>query len=253
MPECLVGTDTIFYKNWGAGGKHPLVAIHGAGGSSDHWPDALGTLPDTDVHALDLPGHGRSVGQSRETVAAYAECVASLVETLGLGPVILMGHSMGGAIVQTLAMENPDWLKGIVLVGTGARLRVNPAILDGLASNTAETMKTLLKLIFGPSVPNDLVRRMQQGYLATPAAVTLMDFRACDGFDILDEVGRIRCPTLVVSGEFDLLTTVKYGEFLAKAIVGARHAVLAGAGHMMALEKPDAFIEAVASFLREFS
>ena len=173
------------------------------------------------------------------------------IETLNLDQVILMGHSLGGAIAQSIAMNEPGWLKGIILVGTGARLRVTPVILEGLKSNPKKTFEFILKHLFSPGTSNEVVDQIRQGFLLTPAGVTLNDFLACDRFDITADVHRIRCPALILSGEADQLTPVKYGAYLEKAIQGSCHVVLPNAGHMMAIEDPQGFIGAVGAFLKE--
>jgi len=253
MPDILIGEEKIHYQKWREFGKQSLVAIHGSGGNIDHWPEAMGNIPGTDVYALDLPEHGGSKGTCRESVDGYARLISDFIGALGLDRVILMGHSLGGAISQTIALLNPSWLKGIVLVGTGARLRVSRTILDGLALNPHETSKLILKALFGPSVSEDVVKRIREGYRLTPASVTLNDFRACDGFDILSKVQGIQCPTLILSGEADQLTPVKYGAYLNEAIPGSRHVIIPGVGHMMALEAPSVFVSEVSAFLSEMN
>lgn len=251
MPEITIADERIHYKRWGNDGKRALLAIHGSGGSHRQWPETLQRILDhTDVLLIDLPGHGGSGGAGRNSIAAYAEFISRFVETLNLGRVILMGHSLGGAVVQSIAMELPKWLEGIVLVGTGAKLRVNPAILDGLKAHPNQAFEFILKALFGPGVSTELVDQIRQGFLLTPAEVTFNDFLACDRFDARPSIGQIDCPALILSGEADRLTPVKYGAYLEKAIQGSRHVVLPNAGHMMALEDPEGFTDAVGAFLK---
>ena len=110
----------------------PLVLVHGAGGNLMHWPGALRRLPGHTVYALDLPGHGKSGGAGRAEIGAYADVVRGFAEALGLVPFVLAGHSMGGAIALEFALRYPARLAGLILVGTGAKLRVAPEILTGI-------------------------------------------------------------------------------------------------------------------------
>src|SRR5574337_242258 len=107
-----------------------LVLVHGAGGTHRHWPEEVRALPGRRVIALDLPGHGGSPGPAPGTVAGLARSVLGLLDALGVPGAVVAGHSMGGAVALTLALEAPARVAGLCLVGTGARLRVSPAVLQ---------------------------------------------------------------------------------------------------------------------------
>ncbi len=85
-----------------------LVLIHGAGGTHLHWPAELRMLDSTAVYALDLPAHGKSAPPGRTSIEEYADDIAAFVEALGLEHVVLVGHSMGGAIAQTIGLRKPS-------------------------------------------------------------------------------------------------------------------------------------------------
>lgn len=252
MPIVRIDGEDIFYDHGPHDGGGNLVLIHGSGCDHATWPEALRRLSGAGVYGLDLPGHGRSGGSARDDVDAYADLVARFVETLDLQRVALFGHSLGGAIVQTLALRDPGWLSAIVLVGTGARLRVAPAILEGLASDDpGEAIDLICNWSFGPNPPRDEVDRVQKIFDQTDPLVTHADLSACDRFDVMDRVGAIARPTLVICGSEDRLTPEKYGRFLHEQIPGAGIAVVPDAGHMMGLENPDAFMAPVRSFLAQ--
>src|SRR5262249_50983979 len=114
-----------------AGQGPPLVLVHGAGGRGEVWGPQLADLSDVArVIAVDLPGHGGTGGAGCRRIDDYATWVVGLLDALALDRVVLGGHSMGGAISQTIARARPERLRGLVLVGTGARLRVAPRILE---------------------------------------------------------------------------------------------------------------------------
>ena len=227
-----------------------MLVIHGAGGDHRHWPDGLHSIPDCDCMIVELPGHGKSGGSGRSSIEAYADFIESLVDGLQLDSVTLMGHSMGGAIAQTCGLRHRPWLRRLVLVGTGAKLRVAPDLLQLLDSDYKRAVDLICSRAFGASVSNSVVGPYRKGLLRTPSAVTRNDFRACDAFNLMEEVGEIRIPTLIVSGGADQLTPPKYGDYLQDRIPGASHTMIADAGHMLAIEKPVAFIEAVQAFMR---
>jgi pimeloyl-ACP methyl ester carboxylesterase len=249
MPFTQLGTEKIFYDHSPASGRRVLLPIHGSGADHRSWPDGLRHLPAAAVFTPDLPGHGRSTGSGRSRVSDYADVVAAFVERLALKNVVLMGHSLGGAIVLDLALRAPDWLAAIVLVGTGARLKVDPAIRDGLLCDHDAALERICQLAFGPQAPPALVGRFRHGLQQTPPAVTHGDYSACNRFDIMGRLGAVSVPTLVVAGSADLLTPPKYGAYLRDHIPGAQMALIPNAGHMLALENPEALIGRLRAFL----
>src|SRR5512139_1972635 len=130
MPYLDLDGERIYYalhRNQADG--VPVLLIHGAGESHLVWPFGLRRLPGTIVYAIDLPGHGKSAGPGRITIADYAEWLVSWLDTRRVPAAVLIGHSMGGAIAQWLALTCPDRTAALVLVATGAKLRVAPQLL----------------------------------------------------------------------------------------------------------------------------
>ena len=156
---------------------------------------------------------------------------------------------MGGAIVQTLALTHPQRIKGIVLVGTGARLRVLPSILEGIRTHFEETVKDITRLAYSKKASQELIEKGVNYLLQCPPGILYGDFLACDRFDLLNEVHQIQVPTLVLCGQDDQMTPVRYSETLHRLIKGSTLVVLAGAGHMVMMESPPAFNERIAEFL----
>jgi pimeloyl-ACP methyl ester carboxylesterase len=226
----------------------PLVLIHGAGGSFRHWPEAARTMPGRRVLAVDLPGHGDSPGPGRRAVADYARDLLAFLDALDLARPVLVGHSMGGAIALTLALDWPDRVAGLGLVGTGARLRVAPAILQACADPAAfaAAVEGMADWSFGPGASPALRSAFTGELRRLPAAVAHGDFSACDAFDVRERLGEIRLPTAVVCGDADRLTPPRFAEFLRERIAGARLALIPGGGHLVALEFPAATVAALA-------
>jgi pimeloyl-ACP methyl ester carboxylesterase len=249
MPFIDVADEKIFYSLNASGQDRVLVTIHGSGGDHTTWPENLRNLPETNVYALDLPGHGQSSGDGRDSIEAYADFIEAFVSTLALENVTLIGHSLGGAIVQLLAVRAPSWLTGIVLVGTGARLRVHPDILEGLLFNFEATIDILCQWSFGPTASETLINARRKVMLHTPPKVIHGDYNACNQFDMIEKVDEINLPALVISGTADKLTPVKFGDYLCKQIPGAQHNTIKDGGHYMALEKPEEFTEIISDFL----
>ena len=211
-----------------------LVFIHGAGESSLSFSYQLRHFSNS--QGIDLPGH--PVGRPCTSVEGYVEWVRGYIAGGSHEDVVLCGHSMGGAITQMYALKYPEELKGIILVGTGARLRVAQEYLkaseDGIENTAAwlEARKDSYRNI-EPEVRQILLERLGQ----VGPAVQLNDYLCCDGFDLLSQVQNISLPTQVICGGDDAMTPVKYSAYLAEKIPGAQQAVLDGASHWVQLEK----------------
>lgn len=198
---------------------------------------------------LELPGHGESEGEGEREILKYAEQVDHFMNALNLQNIFLVGHSMGGAIVQTLALIHPEAIQGIVLVGTGARLKVLPLILDGIKNNFEETVQKINQFAYSRKAPLDLIEKGILGMRQCRAEVLHGDFMACDRFDVMKEVEMIHLPTLILCGEDDQLTPPKYSQFLHSQIKGSKLAVLSDAGHMVMMESPQEFNEKIREFI----
>jgi len=224
-----------------------LVFIHGAGGTHKVWRYQTSAFPGS--VALDLPGHPRGTGCN--TISEYAGFVTKAIMELGLASVVLVGHSMGGAITIEIALAHPPFLAGIVLVGSGARLRVASIIKDEVTRDYAHAAEVIVQWAYSSKSDVRLRKASVQELLEVPAEVTYGDFQACDHFDKMSEISSIDLPTLLVCGEDDALTPIKYSQFLEERIRNARIVIIPGAGHSVMLEKPEALNNALRSFLAE--
>lgn len=244
-----VGEEMLFYTVNGRGGP-ALILIHGAGGSHLHWPAALRRMPGATVYAIDLPGHGRSEGPGRERIEDYVAEIVRFMDAVEVSRGVLVGHSMGGAIAQMTALTAPERVAGLVLVGTGARLRVASALLDGILQDARSALALITEWAWGPEADPAMVARGRQMMARVDPRVVWGDFAACDRFDIRERVGEIPAPTLVITGSEDRMTPAKFGQWLAERIPGARFVLIEGAGHMVMLEKPDQVASAVREWLK---
>jgi pimeloyl-ACP methyl ester carboxylesterase len=171
------------------------------------------------------------------------------LEELEVSNPVVIGHSMGGAVTMDLALRFPAFPKGLILVGTGAKLRVLPHILDEIKENFVHAVESVCQIIFAKGVPKEMLQVATAEMLKTSPDVLHGDFSACDRFDIMEEVGNINNPTLIICGDQDALTPIKYSRYLAERISGSRLEVIEGTGHMVMLERPEQFNKKVETFV----
>lgn len=243
--------NVVFGRGEREEGQDSLVFIHGAGGSSTTWQPQLDYFSRAfNCFVMELPGHGAAQGPGAQEVKSYALWIRGVLDELQVVSPFIIGHSMGGAITMDLAMRFPALPKGLVLAGTGARLRVHPDILDGIKKVFPQTVER----ICGFSLAKDVSEEMRQSVVAqmmkNAPDVLHGDFSACDRFDVMEEVGAIKKPTLVICGDQDALAPVKYSRYLADAIAGSRLEIVEGAGHKVMLERPEEFNKELEAFFR---
>jgi pimeloyl-ACP methyl ester carboxylesterase len=229
----------------------PLVLIHGAGGTHLHWPPQVRRLPVARVYALDLPGHGKSEGRGYQTIEDYCQSILRWMQSLNLAQAIFSGHSMGGAISHWMEVHHPEHVIALGLVGTGARLRVAPAILENTAAPTTfpAAVDTVIQWAFSPHTDPHLVDLAAKQMGKTRPAVMHGDFLACNEFDVMPDLSKIRVPALVIVGQDDKLTPVRYAQHLAAQLPRAELKIIPEAGHMVMLEQPRAVASALAEFV----
>ena len=218
-----------------------VVLLHGASANASAWGPTLAAWDWADVRCPDLPGRGASEGPALASVAALARWLAPRPELDGA---IVVGHSLGGGVALQLALDEPGRIAGVVMVSSASRLRVSPMILEAAAMATVDKPMPL-EFAFATKTDPAIVRRYAQLCASTPPAAGLADWRACDGFDVRDRVGEVRCPVLVVHGTHDVLTLAKYQVALAQALPDAERVELPGVGHMLPWEDAPALSRAV--------
>lgn len=223
-----------------------LVLVHGAGGTAQGWD--LQRLAFPAAVAPDLPGR-RGAGPGCCRIEDYARWLRVTGQAQGWAPAVVAGHSMGGAVALCYALSWPGDLAGIVLVATGARLRVAPEILRGLAADYRAAVDVIIARSLAPGADPRLARRLREAMLAVPPEVTAGDFRACDAFDVMGRLGEVRVPALVVAGREDRMTPPRYAEYLHAHLPRSRLVWIPDAGHMAHVERPREVNEAIRQFL----
>lgn len=233
----------------------PLILIHGAGGSYLHWSAEIRHLRGEDILAIDLPGHGDSSGEGKETIEDYVASLLEFMNNLDIDRAVIAGHSMGGAIGLRLSLDFPERIPGLILIGAGAKLRVHPQLIEYCSSESTypKAVTQVKEWAFSPHADQRLVELASERMAELPANILLGDFKACDAFDVLDKVSGINQPTLIICGEEDQMTPVRFSQFLAENISETRLEVIPKAGHMVMLEQPEVVANLVKDFMEEIN
>lgn len=262
--ERHAGLDISYLR---AGDTGPaVVMLHGWGAFKELWWSTLrGLGADYRCFALDFPGHGESPIGRADSIGALAEAVAAFCEDMGLGEVVLMGHSMGGCVAAELALRRPALVRRLALVDAAidahlmplyartyliptfgwAGLRVSQAV-----GRAMRPLTTRVPHEHGGGWLRPWMRRTSYLALFEPEGLHRL-YRSLFATQAGDRLAQIAVPTLVVSGQLDGLVPPANSRRLARLIPGARYAEIAGAMHNPMDERPLAFQQVVRAWLAE--
>lgn len=244
-----MGSTGIHIERYGRGEK--ILFLHGSGWNTHMWYNQRDHLASSmEVILIDLPGHGKSLGNGCKSIEAYRDVVYETMKEHDIERPYIAGHSLGGAIALSLSLVYPDSIKGIILIGTGARLKVLPLILEGIAHDTEKTVENIVELAFTPKTSQALKNQAVNAVMGCRAEVISNDFYACNGFDIMESVSSIVSPTLIICGADDALTLPKYSLYLNKNIHASKFVLVEDAGHMVMMEKPAEVNRVIEQFVK---
>ncbi|TYT73821.1 alpha/beta fold hydrolase [Desulfobotulus mexicanus] len=230
--------------------KPSLLFIHGAGLNGRFWKLQMeGLNSSANCFAITLPGREASQLPACTSVAEQAAHISEFLNHMEIKKPFLCGISMGGAIVLTLLANNPSGFSGGIIINSGARLRVNPGIFEMLEKDFKNFRNLQIQLSISPSTPADTVKPLLDAASTDNPETICKDFRACDGFDIMERLHRITAPVLILTASDDQLSPVKYGHYLKEHIPGSLMECIEGAGHLSPLETPLAVNQAILNFI----
>lgn len=235
--------------------RPPVLLLHGGGGSHLTWPPQIRRLSGQRVFTLDLPGHGKSEGLGRQDIAEYGIAVIEFMKAVRLPAVVMVGFSMGSAIALYIALQYRKYMLGLGLVGGGARLRVAASTLEMAAnpSTFPAVVQSIIENSYSTTADPMLKELAIKQMMETRQAVLYGDFLACDSFDVMDSVKKLSLPTLLICGSEDRMTPPNRSEYLRDQIEGAELHIIAGAGHMVMIERPDEVAGLLTGFLDQVS
>lgn len=251
MPFITIHDAQMHYKDYRQAGSSqmPLILIHGAG--SQHLDWAIETRRSLGAIALDLPAHGRSTGQRRNTIADYAHDVITFMDALAIERAIFVGHSMGGAIVQSVALDYPDRVYGLVLIASAATFLVSDKIINGIIEKPDETARRIMDWAWSRETEDTIKVQGAKRLLETPTAVIQGDYLACRQFDSTHRLSEITMPTLILASRADRMVPLACSNALQAGIPNSTLTLIADDGHMIQLQVPQRINRVIRDWLAE--
>ncbi len=250
MKEMDLNGTPIIAGGWPLNHSLPtIIFIHGAAGSKRFWEAQVRGLAEIcNTVAIDLPGHGSSTGSGSDSIASYADAVENFIHELNAPLPVPCGLSMGGAIALYMLLEGRIDYKAGIIINSGARLRVMPAIFELIQNNYSGYVSSLPVMGASPKTdPAKLSDIIADAERSIPA-VSYGDFTACNSFDVTGRLGEINANLLVMTAEEDRLAPPKLGKFIHDNVTGSKYVNIIEAGHFSPVEKP----AEVNNVMREF-
>lgn len=258
--ERILDTPKVAIDHGGDG--ELLIFMHGIGGNRTNWADQLTRFSES-FHALAWDARGYGESDDYEGPLDFGDFAADLLEVLdhfGVAKAHLCGLSMGGRIAQDFYARHPDRVATLTLVATftGFKnfteeerqrfvdLRKKP-LLEG--KEPKDIAPVVAKTLIGPNASEAQYQRMVASMAALHKESYIKTVEATTYYDRSADLDKIAVPTLLVYGEHDSLTRPEMGREMHERVKGSEMVVIENSGHLINLEQPEAFSDALADFL----
>ena len=259
--KLTVDGRTVFATTGGTefdAAKPTIVFLHGAGFDRTAWRLQTRWFAHhgRSVLAVDFPAHGWSEGPALDSIAAMADWTARLIDAAGLKQVALVGHSMGALVALDCAARHGDKVRALGLCGVASEMPVHPEMLESAKANTPKVQELMTFWGLGNALhkggmvsPGLWLRRESLAVLSVNQPdVIHTDLAACNAYkDAPARAASVKCPTVFVLGDGDLMTPAAKAKALAAAITDSNTVIIPNCGHMMMIEQPDETLEALKS------
>ncbi len=247
------GRDLAFIDTQGAG--PPLLLLHGYTDSSRSWSRLEPMLSDHRLVMPDLPGHGGSTAVDAPSLEGFVGDLIQLLQFLRLGPVTVVGHSMGAMTALALAARHEDRVEAVISICGSLRPRLadQPALAAAIAA-LADPIDPACAFLrewhrCARAIPVDFARQMAEEAAAIPASIWRSLFGMLGGIDLRALARDIERPVLLIAGEEDALFGSSHRDALQAAFPAASACVLADLGHNPHWEAPRDVAEALRRFV----
>ena len=285
MPKVTIQNHDISYSFNGVLGdisSPKIVLIHGAGGQEIDWPMAwrcandqnrsAGLTPsnhgvirlfnagldDYSVYAVDLPGHGKSGGQSKSSIDEYSRFIMEFLDAMDLENICLVGHSMGAAVALNASLNHHRRICSVVAIGGASKMIVNDAILEGLQDTFEATVDSIVRYSWhkktgavadSPQMAAFFREKAKQRMLDAGSKTVFGDFLACSRFDLSKRVGEIVVPVLVIASDCDRMVPLNVSWEMSEVLKNSYFVCLENCGHFQHIEQTGKVAAELVNFL----
>lgn len=256
MPFFKIGDINLFYEAYGPNDQAPLIFLHGWSASSEFWIPQVDYFKDKRKLVLfDLRGHGQSdKPHVTYSISQFSDDLFFALEKLGIGKIILVGHSMGGMTALRFTLDHPEFVEKLILIDTSPKGVYSVTsklffMITPLAFFIAfeSFLKWYVSHIFHKDFPKALLEEFQIAILKNPKHVLKASLSAIKNFDVSSDLSKILSPTLIIHGrEQDI--PLRLVESMTGQIPNAKLVIIEGATHVTPIETPNQVWEAIEDF-----
>jgi len=252
------GAELAFRDEGPRGIGLPLLFVHGWQADGTVWGPIVARLRERHrVITVDLRGAGLSgAAPGPYVIDKFSNDLTELIPALDLDPLVVVGHSMGAAIAQRFAIDNPEAVEGLVLIAPvpASGIPFSPRVLDFMrstAGNADQAVVWLKQLTFSEPSP-EIGKVLRDAAAGVRTDVALESFESWQGAAFADEAATIETPTLILAPSHDRpMTPDLVREKVANIISGSRLEVLNETGHYAPVERPELIAKRIEAFLDE--
>ncbi len=261
MKKLILGDLKLYYQDLGSG--YPVVLVHGMGSDHTIWEGIITYLEKNfRILAFDLRGHGSSSKTPGPySMELFSDDLHRFLERLDIGQAHFMGHSMGGAVLQELAIGKPELFNSLTLISSFAYIdhHLEDVLLELLRILTDEGYNDFfnecLKLANTPEfIENnkEFFQEIEKVMVKTNSNSSLeYTINACLKINFISSLRKIKIPTLIIAGEEDVFVPIEHGLKINNAITNSKLEIIAGASHNLLVEQPVETYQRICDFLQD--
>ena len=245
----------LFYRIYNEGDQtrnsFPLVLLHGSGGSHMAWPVDLRRSIMRRVIALDLPGHGKSSGTACQRLPALVQSLRHFMDELHIYRADLAGHSLGALLALDYAQTFPKRVHSLFLLSCGSAFNLPEGLFDSLLCPNQKNrfIEDFGRLAFSRNFPQNLRRNLLEPLKQVRTSTLLADLSICADYHLDGNFRKITCPTQLVNGADDPITTPASARELSQNLAHTSLDIIPKCGHLLLYEKTAHINKTMRSFL----
>jgi len=239
----------VFYRVNGVENGFPIIFVHGIAGDSRFFHNQLKFLGKSyRIIAIDLPGHGRSIAITDQSIDIYNHSIEAVVKKEKIDAYILAGHSMGGIICLENYLRNKNKVKALILISTSSILPVSNMLIDDSINDFDVFFNNMLSRIFHKKAGifalaaqkniNDETKRIIKG-----------DLKICSSINYEEKLTEIEIPVLLIANKYDKMIPASLTENMHKKIRNSKIVLFDNEGHVPFFENSHEFNSVMNEFI----